>query len=449
MLDVGLAIIYLYVCLFTLGIGPALLVFGIGNTWDKLLGVAPAFGLLLITLVGTYLVLLDYPVEIWAFPILMIGAIGSLFFAFNVIKGKKYLGYQYRKHLMVFLAGLLIVIASLILPMIIGGLNYTVLRGNGTDSFNYITMAGYLLHEPYSFIFHSTIDTLINKNASYVLAQSLLSTRWSTSMLLAWSSSITHLPLYSLEFGFTTLFFIMNYGLSFNIARDLRLSPIYALLVAVSVCIGCWGQVLLDVRAMSQISAFPVFLFFVYVLNDIETELINSLKKQLLLGFTFTALIFLYVEIIPTILLGVIIFLLIQFLHKRYSVHRLFKYWLAVLTIGLSILPAAKYLLNFLSGQAKYAMYGKNNWHHAYFPWLYKKVLIGFWGMNYATDSIGHHLILSIFLTILAALLSIALLLILFFCFFSNKKKSPSVLLVLSSSFFVAAMTEFIFLLAF
>lgn len=445
MYDVSVAIIFIYLCFLLVGIGPTLLIFESSLTWDGFLGLAPAIGLSLITIIGTYLVLLDYPVDSWSFSILIIGFLLSLYLSYKFIKKKNYINRQDKKYFLIFLIGLVIVAILLLMPILLGGLSYTVLRGNGTDTFNYMTMAGYLLHEPYSTIFHSTIDTLIDKNASYPLAQALLKTRWSTSMLLAWSSSITNVPLYRFEFGFTILFFIIDYGVSYLIARQLRLSPIYSILVAISICTGFWGQFVLDIRAMSEISVFPLLLLFVYGLSDCEIKVTKTNRRQILLGLVFTAIIFLYVEILPTCLLGTAIFIGVQFFYKRYTLQKLFKYWTALFVSLLTALPAAKYLTNFFTGQASYALYAKNNWHDAYFYWLYNRKLEGFWGVNYADQFIASSSFHLFFMPI-GIILSICLLLNLAVAIFLNKGRQDDPFLIISS-FFFATVVLFIYLI--
>jgi hypothetical protein len=318
-------------------------------------------------------------------------------------------------------------------PLIIGGLQFTVLKGNGTDTFNYITMAGYLLHEPYSPAFHSSVQSLLDKNTSYPLAQILLTERWSTSMLLAWSSAITHVSLERIEYGFTLIFFLMTYGVAVHFARLLKLSFVYQTILAISICVGFWAQFTLDIRAFSQISALPIVLLFAYLFTDIESdESNNAWGKCLLLGMTFTSLVFLYIEEVPFVMLGAFIFITSQFLHKRYSMRRMEHYWLSLLVAIVALLPAAGFLLRFFHTQVMLALNSNNNWHHAYFYWLYQKPLTGVWGLSLARDMATNRT-LNAFISLCSVSLTAYLVCSMYYILRLNKKANQIALMIAAS----------------
>lgn len=446
MFNVAINIFYIYLIFLLMGIGPTLFIYKQGIYLDVLLSLAPVIGLIFTTCFGTYFVLLDWPVSTWAMPWLLISILFSVIYTILATRKDKFLIKTSDSHLWLFIGGFSLTFALLTIPLLVGGLNFTILRGNGTDTFNYITMAGYLFHEPYSFVFSSTVQTLIDKHASYALAQQLLSSRWSVSMLLAWCSAITNLPFYKLEYGFTVLFFLMNYGLIFIFRRRLNTPLWLSVLLAISICVGFFAQFILDIRAMSQISTVPLIIVLVYLLSEIEVDSIHVWKKQILIGFVFSSIVFLYIELIPSIVLGTILFLLIQFLHKHYTINGFIKkYWISMMVVLIMILPAKNALMNFLAGQVSYALSGKNNWHESYFLWLYHTPLPGFWGMSYFINRTGSS-VLQISGWILSTILSLFYIFCVIFILSSRKKDIP-ILLRYSVSFSLASLIQFAYLL--
>jgi hypothetical protein len=453
MLDVAVGTIFVFICLALIGLGPTLLIFKAEFRVASFFALSPVVGLILTTIFGTYFVLMDYPVLLWGVPWLIVSLVVSLIISFWV--GKRHgfiesLEEDNKPAFWFFIAGLLIVLVLALAPMIVGGLDFTVLRGNGTDDINYMTMAGYLFHEPYSQIFHSSIQTLIDKHPTYALAQQLLTTRWSTSMLLAWCFDVTHVPLYRFEYGFTALFFIITYGVAFEFALKAKMPLHYVALLAIAVCVGFWGQFVLDTRAMSQISVLPVLLLFVFLLARIENQVTQGAwREYVFLGIVFTSIVLLYVEITSIVILGSIIFLTRQMLAGYCSRRNIIKYSLSLITVLITILPAAKYLSRFFAGQATYALHGKNDWYKAFFPWLYHQPISGFWGLVPPYREKYVHAIIFSWHTLFAV---IGLILFIIFIatiarvFFGKKIESPSVLIV-SIAFMLAAFIEFIFLL--
>jgi hypothetical protein len=216
-IDVALGVILNLLQFTAIGIGPALIFLSSEKRIEVALAIAPALGFALSSVFGTYLVLLDKPIVEWAFPWLVISIIISVILSF--IRLKKYqfeLASINWQRVKVFAIGLGLTTLLVLLPMVIGGINFTALRGNATDTLNYIVLAGYLDHEPYSWAFQVDDQTLIERHPSYLLVQQLLSTRWTTSAMLAFTSRIAGHPIYYFEYGFTALCFILAVGPAFG-----------------------------------------------------------------------------------------------------------------------------------------------------------------------------------------------------------------------------------------
>lgn len=379
MLGIAINTIEIFVILSLIGIGPALVIFK--NPLEFCFSIAPAIGLALSTLAGTYLIHLDYPISDWAivWPAIAI-TISILLCIYSSYQKPPVNNYSNIKALSF---GLIVTSLLVFIPIIIGGLTFTVLRGNGSDTFNYITMAGYLQHEPFSWIHTATDKALIDKHPTYLSAKVLLKTRWSTSVILGWCSTLMRSPLERFEYGFTTLFFLITYCCTFSIALRLSLKKNYAALLAIAICVGFWAQFILDVRAMSQISALPLFVLFVLLLLHAEENNTNHIQ-QAAMAATIAAIAFLYIELLPLITLGLLLFFLNQLIRKQDTLINLIKkYWLVFTLSFLLLIPIAHtYLLHFFKSQITTAIHHKNNWDIVYFQWLYKQPLIGFWGLS-------------------------------------------------------------------
>ncbi|MDR3476675.1 MAG: hypothetical protein P4M14_01425 [Gammaproteobacteria bacterium] len=435
--------------LFSLiGLGPALLLFK--NKTEFALATAPTIGVVLTTLIGTYLVSADYPIASFAWGWLLTGIAASALMTIYHLKNRNK---DVQSSLTPFSLGLVVCAILILAPVLVGGLNFTVLRGNGTDTFNYILMSGYLIHEPLSWVHTASIQSMVDKQPIYSLAYNLFTkTRWSTSMLMGWGSFITHTPLYRFEYGFTALFSILAYGCAYCFASILQIRPRYALLVALAIAVGFWGQFVLDIRAMSQISTLPILLFLALLIGLTKKEEPWVLGR-VFLGLSFASIAMLYIELLPTIFLGFFLFLSLQWLtHKETVVSIIKQYWLPLVIAIIAMLPLCYYLAKLLASQLQFAASIKNTWEDAYFHWLYKKTALGYWGFSIINHSnhAAFDLILSPLkpvIDFLSAFLTGLLIYLMAATIFTKNKKIPPALTI-SVTLLLATLCEWAYLYA-
>ena len=213
MFDVAIGIILNFFSFTLIGIGPALFLLSSENRFQTAVVIAPALGYAMTSIAGTYAILLDYPVSEWAITWLIIGtAISFLLCLTFFLKVRGGYANVNRQFFLFFSAGIFLTMVLIMAPMVIGGLHFTLLRGNGTDCFNYITLARYLDHEPYSWAMSANFEGLINRHPSYPLAKVLLNYRWATSAMLAWTARVARIPIYRFEYGYSLLSFILSFG---------------------------------------------------------------------------------------------------------------------------------------------------------------------------------------------------------------------------------------------
>lgn len=389
MIDVALGVILNLLQFTAIGIGPALIFLSSEKRIEVALAIAPALGFALSSVFGTYLVLLDKPIVEWAFPWLVISIIISVILSF--IRLKKYqfeLASINWQRVKVFAIGLGLTTLLVLLPMVIGGINFTALRGNATDTLNYIVLAGYLDHEPYSWAFQVDDQTLIERHPSYLLVQQLLSTRWTTSAMLAFTSRIAGHPIYYFEYGFTALCFILAVGPAFWLALSTKLKPLYALLLSVAIAVGFWGQFVFDIRAMSQMNSISVLLLISLLIARIESNKSQEYKSEIiLLSVSIISLIIFYVEIVPMFVLGLIIFFGTRLTKRVISIAHLSRYLISLGIIFIGLIPLSDFLIQFFNQQFQNAASHPNDWDKAYFSWFYRNPINGLWGLSYIEAS--------------------------------------------------------------
>ncbi len=380
--EVGLGVVLLL--LYAIGSAPSLIAFGGRRGGLVALATAPVIGFALTALVGSLLVLLDQPVERWAGAWAWGGAAVSLGLSVVLLVRSRALRSELTLlPLAAYAVALLVGTWLVTRPIAVGGLTFTILRGNGTDAFNYLTTASYLQRTPLSWVSTATVQQMVDRNMSYELAHELFGQRWATSALLAWTASVAHVPLVRFEFGFSVLSMLLAFGPVAVLALELGVGLGVALLVALVTVAGFWAQLVVDMRAQSEANAIALVALCVFV----WIGLVGSVWRwtwacTLVFGLTLAALVLVYVEITPTLVGG----LLLGTLLLRPSRRQLTSVATpAIATLAVALVLVAPFwgqLVPFLKSQATSAIDFKNDWSQAYFSWLYGDPLRGAWGLT-------------------------------------------------------------------
>jgi hypothetical protein len=442
MFDVVFGIILNLLAFTLIGIGPSLFLLSSENRLEAAAAIAPAFGFAMTSIACTYLTLLDYPVSDWTGIWLVAGAFISLVLCVAAfLKGRARHTSVNRQFFLFLAVGIVVTMILVTTPMVIGGLHFTVLRGNGADSFNYITLGRYLDHEPYSWAKSASFQALIDRDPSYPIAEKLLNYRWTTSAMLAWTARIAHVPIYRFEYGYTLLSFISSFGLIFFLSLMTGMRRIYALFVALAICVGFWAQFVLDTRAFSQIDALCMVLLLVLLIARIEgTSAKAAIGEYVLVGIILLAIILLYIEIIPLVVSGMAIFWGVKFLHKRYLIRKSIWYLLSFAIALAGVLPAKAVLFPYLKNQLVSAAGVKNDWHNYFFRWFYSDPVTGLWGLP-SPQLVPIRIVISLLGILLSLLLLYAMINVIFF----KKKEYPSAVFLIAS-FALASFIAFFYL---
>ena len=382
--DLYLGVVVNLVVLTVIGLGPSLSLLSASRRLEWAVLIAPSVGFGLTALVATYLVSFDQPVRTWTRTWLWLALTASLALGLaqrtDLIRAWQSTS---RRLLLAYGGALTASTVLVLLPLHVGGLSFMILRGNGTDTFNYLTLAGYLDHEPYSWATTVSARALIQSNPLYALAKELLFTRWTTSAVLAWSSDIASIQHYRFEYGFSVLSLLVSLGPTLLLVWTAGVGIRLAALIAVATTVGFWAQFVLDIKAISQINSIPITLAIALLATRLFGRQALTHAETALLSLMLAGLALFYIEVLPTVVIGLGLVFLLSMSRTRESLKRFRQ--LAAAGIGALVLlaPDWSHLGQFLRFQLESAATRPNDWSQAYFAWLYQNPLVGTWGMSY------------------------------------------------------------------
>lgn len=351
------------------------------ETW----AIAPIIGLAFWTLLSTYLVFINIPLAIISRPlVLIIFTISVLWLARTRFYGR--FSDSLNPHLGYFWVFLFLTAILLALPFYIGGYEFVILRGNGTDAFNYVTMSDALSHFSLKWIQDQPATELSAKSPTLPLAQTLLTTRWSTSALLAMVTNSLGISSIEFEYVFTIVLMLVLFNAMVSLmAANCMLSKL-SLALSMAFVIGFWGQFILDIRAFSQIASLPLMVVLVGRMTSP-----NISDGVLRYGVCITALIiasliFQYPEVVLAYIPGFALILLLRICwqrhHNKYAyIYESKNYLYMGFLILLLISPLISFLLRFVTSQAGFALGVNIGWDSAYFSWM-KHPILGVWGLG-------------------------------------------------------------------
>lgn len=361
---------------------------------SRMLLLSPVVGLALISIISTFATLANLPSDLYA---KVLGVALSLLTLFVLaVQFRNYSVENLRRNVWITPATIFFIAAVLgLLPLILGGWQYAILRGNGTDAFNYVALANVLKEYPIDWILGASKQQLVEVSPSLSIAQDLVRTRWTTSAVLAFFSSFFTIPPIGSEYTYTVMLFMVT---SFTLAAALvmvGLRQSLAAILSLAFCFGFWGQLVLDLRAFSHIAALPILVAIIGQLiarpigTDPSSLCIMDWKINALL---VAAAVLQYPEIVLAFLPGLFILLVLRLNqggHWRPPSREIAGY-LARLAVGTALLlsPLLGLLLAFTKSQAGFAMQKTLGWESAYFGWL-RDPIRGIWGLA-VPPGIGH-----------------------------------------------------------
>jgi hypothetical protein len=348
--------------------------------------ISPVIGLAVLTLLTTYLSFLNIPLGMVSKNIVL----GSSILATITLASRPIHDFKNNGPLTCFgyLVPLLVTAVFVALPFIMGGYQFVILRGNGTDAFNYVAMADGLSRYPLDWILTQTKETLAAQSPNLPLLQELVKTRWSTSALLGFVSSALGISPIEFEYAYTLTLLVTLFnalvGALYSTCTLTRLT----IWLPVFFVVGFWGQFTLDIRAFSQITSLPILVTLVGWLLASNTSNKDTIFRYgvTLTAILSTALFFQYPEIVVAFLPGAGLIFLLR-LWKTYRENTLSKIDLIALVVfSLATLilcaPLIKFMLGFAFDQGLIAISkSPPGWNNAFFEWMGNPIR-GLWGIG-------------------------------------------------------------------
>jgi hypothetical protein len=384
----GIMAVLFFLIFTAIGIGPALALRKAHPADLKSWLLAPAVGFVLISIAVTALVDCQLPIEKFAMALAVVALIvsaGLIYWRWQAATSESLVvdESEWTWAIGAVLVGTVLVA----LPVQIGGWWFNHFRGNGWDSYNYVTMTGALVHEPMNWLRHADVQALLAKNGAYPNASGLLQSRWTTSALLGWLSCLTGMRYFVLEPAYGAMHLMLAMGPVFLVCRGLGAPVRWAFVITILVTCGFDAQFSLDLRSLSQLNSFPILMLILAVWPDAAKRYSwNPLVgDRLMLLLAFGALGLDYIELVPMILLGLIIASGMAWFRMAGQLKQTASALLpAVLGVGLAA-GLAPVVITFFGSEAHSvtATDERARWLYTQHGWLASAPHTGFWGLTH------------------------------------------------------------------
>ena len=294
--------------LFVIGIGPALLLAEAHRRLAYAVGMAPAVGLTIISLLGFPLARWVAPVQVWALPVTLVLVLTSLALAWGTRQRWQIAlraagrGRGWQVALGVVGLGWLAVAS----PLALKGIQYAIYRSNPSDAFLYMSLAESLRVVDWTTLQAGAALTVDNLPQVTALAEASPTALFAVRALnlpmalnkmavLAWTAEVTRLPVTHAYFVHHLAAFGAALPLALVIGDRLGLPRLLKFLAAPALALGFWARFVLETDSGFEISAVPVLMLLVVAWMQLESEAPRPLSRgRLLLAGAGAALFALY-----------------------------------------------------------------------------------------------------------------------------------------------------------
>jgi hypothetical protein len=162
------------------------------------------------------------------------------------------------------LAVIILCLIFIMLPVYIGGEQFYSFRGNWWDHFNYMSGVLALKYEKINYIRNS----ILNNSLVGDYAQRSLSSRPSASIIASLFYFNKNISLFSYLYLGSLL--LMNIPIILKISNNITHSKINSAAITLSLIIGYWGQLYIDIAVWSHILSIPIMFGIFYTLFNIN-----------------------------------------------------------------------------------------------------------------------------------------------------------------------------------
>ena len=173
----------------------------------------------------------------------------------------------------------------LVLPVLIGGAQFTVFAGNKYDHFNYLKNGLVYENLTYAVVLAIDDETLL-QNPVMVIAKGNAVSR--PSIMILWGMLSEPLGGEALRLGvgfLAVLIWMVIPAFAFAAANLLQLSPVRSFVAGAVFSVGFWGQYILDLNAWSQVASVAVLIVCVVLVLKLVQDRDVAFDPKTALGF--------------------------------------------------------------------------------------------------------------------------------------------------------------------
>src|SRR5579859_3378283 len=409
-----------FLLVYAIGIGPALHLVSPSarNRLACAFLLAPAVGLVFLTILLAPLVYSDHPIATIAWPVVGFAFAVSAILLVLAVR-KNYREYQQslnKRSIIVISLAFIGVFLVLILPILLG-IEYSFWQGDPWDASNYMLIGWAAKNLTWSYLGDvSKYSTIIQINPALSAVMYGLETHGRSVFFfsVAWMSTIFGAPIYLVYFPAKILNLLIAFFAALAVCKRLGLKPWHDVAVASLVAISFWASYVVDVDAGGQLNAIPLSLLFLFAWLQCEIDSPEKLlsRQRLFLGFSLAGLIYAYPEMLPPLAVSILIYYVLRLIQKPglARVKAILQNVEACVVAALLVLPQLQVLFRFLLGQIK--VYGTPlatvDAKTYYFPWLFNSQMAtgGLWGLHFYDGLLGT-IPSTLFMTVLGGAMSL------------------------------------------
>ena len=396
------------------GLGPmALLAPGVGLS--AVLAMAPAAGYALVSIALTCWLMQEGTVGAAILP--LTGALAALSLACLWL-ARRGLAARLRtvrlRRLLPGLVGAALCLAVLTAPLAAGNNGYAVFRGNASDSFIYMFLAKYFDAHPRAWAFTHSPEEVEADDPMLGPPRSMLSIRWTCGAMLAYGAKLAGMGIVDFQYPFTMTSFLLLYTALLAFLAALGLTPFLSALSALVMATGFYGQLVLDIRAFSQINVLPLTILLAWAISLPPPAARGGFWRRAgLLGLAFLACFVNYTEIFPMVVGAAAAFVCLLAFSGR-LIRRQGLMLLAGFAVGMAATWPVRFLYAHMLAQIHFTEIAPRLWSEAYFSWLFKNIPAGLFGVTLAESGFSklpglsflhiHPLLVTLFGLLLAVL---------------------------------------------
>jgi|GEM_PF-2359511 len=371
---------------FGAGLGPVALLAPRAG-WLAVLAMAPAAGYAVVSVALTCLLMREATVAQAAIPLTIACLLVSL-----ACLGAAYRSLRLRlaavspKRALAGLAGLALCLGLLLAPHVAGNKGYGVFRGNASDSFIYMFLANYFDEHPRAWAFAHSAQEVEAADPTLSPARSMLSIRWTTGAMLAYCARIGSVGILEFQYPFTIISFVLLYAAMLPFLAAMGIGPVFAAVSALALATGFFGQLVLDIRAFSQINVLPLAVLLAWALSLPQAFGRDAaIRRILLLGGAYLACFVNYTEIFPMVAGAAAAFVTMKGAAGRLD-RREAGIQAAGFVAGMLATFPVRFLFEHMLAQIQFTGIAPELWSLAYFSWLYDNVVVGIFGLPLLVD---------------------------------------------------------------